>query len=58
MKCVFLEGEDIGCADLTIIRAIWKVDEETKKNYCTTSEFVSCPRFNAKMQFMTKTPTK
>ncbi len=49
MKCVFLDESEYCHAELTKARVTWKVDEETKKDYCTTKDFEECPRFHAKM---------
>lgn len=54
MKCVFLDDRDECYAELTRVTATWKVDEETKKQFCTMNQFEACPRFRAKMDFLTK----
>jgi len=50
MKCVFFE-EGKCYAELTGYE--WNVDEETKKEYCTTIDFRVCPRYRAKMATLT-----
>lgn len=55
MKCVFYEQSDGHChAEMTRQAATWNVDEETKKSFCTTIEFNECPRYHAKMDYLSK----
>lgn len=51
MLCIFFDGK--GChAERT--DTIWKVDDDTKKKYCTTNDFRSCERFMAVLQLEKK----
>ena len=55
MKCNFL-SEKMECyAEITEVETVWKVDEATRKKYCTTEDFVSCPRLDIFLKFTQKT---
>ena len=55
MKCVFFDENSGKCyAEMSLSGVQWKVDEETKKKFCTLTMFTDCPRFEAKMEVLTK----
>ena len=57
MKCVFLSTDGKCYAEMIAQRGAeipWEVDEATKNDFCTQVRFPSCPRYEAKLAFATK----
>jgi hypothetical protein len=57
MKCVFLRSDGKCLAEMLKQAGStvgWEVDEETKERFCTKDAFLECPRYEAKMAFLTK----
>lgn len=53
MKCVFYSERTDKCVAEMTHPGAWKVDEQTKKAFCTMNDFIKCPRYLAKMSVLT-----